>query len=58
METLYKVLLPDLWFLYYSKEFEKLNDISISWRSQKIDLETKFVKLENQNFEYITFCQQ
>ena len=56
------VLLPDLSFLKCNKNFEnsvisapqKFRDI---WGSPKTNLETHFLNLENQRFEYVTFSQ-
>ena len=39
------------------EEFLKFNDICMSWNSPKTDLETNFLNLENQSFEYIAFSQ-
>ena len=35
----------------------KFNDICVNWSSPKPDLETKFLNLENQSFEYDIFSQ-
>ena len=39
------------------QEFLKFNDIYVSWSSQKIDMETNLLNLENQNFENVRFSQ-
>ena len=52
MEKPDTVLLPKIWFLSWNKQFK-----NSSWSSLKNDLETKFLNLENQSFEYVTFSQ-
>ena len=37
------------------QEVWKFNDICVSWSSPKTDLETNFLTLEKQSFEYATF---
>ena len=38
-------------------EVLKFNEISMSWSSSNIDLETNFLNLENQKFENVSISQ-
>ena len=41
----------------FQQEVKKFSNICLSWSCQKTDLVTSFLKLENRNFENISFSQ-
>ena len=57
MENATQSFAPTTLIFKLQEEVLKFNDICVRWSSQKTDLITYFLNLENRNFENASFSQ-